>query len=98
MRLYRKYFSVFLKGAMQYKVSFFLTMLAQFFVSFEVFLGVYFMFQRFHSVEGFTYSQVLNEVLPKMSPLNPRYLTKKQTVYHKMAAFVDKFKGVGGTI
>ena len=34
-------------------------MLAQFFVSFEVFLGVYFMFQRFHSVEGFTYSQVL---------------------------------------
>ena len=40
----------------------------------------------------------LNEVLPKMSPLNPRYLTKKQTVYHKMAAFVDKFKGVGGTI
>ncbi len=59
MRLYRKYFSVFLKGAMQYKVSFFLTMLAQFFVSFEVFLGVYFMFQRFHSVEGFTYSQVL---------------------------------------
>lgn len=59
MRLYKKYFSIHLKGAMQYKVSFFLTMIAQFFVSFEVFLGVYFMFQRFHTVEGFTYNQVL---------------------------------------
>lgn len=59
MKLYKKYFSIHLKGAMQYKVSFFLTMTAQFFVSFEVFLGVYFMFQRFHTVEGFTYNQVL---------------------------------------
>ncbi len=59
MRLYKKYFAIHLKGAMQYKVSFFLTMIAQFLVSFEVFLGVYFMFQRFHSVEGFTYHQVL---------------------------------------
>lgn len=40
----------------------------------------------------------LNEVLPKMSPLNPTYLTKKQTVFQKIAAFVEKFKGVGGTI
>ncbi len=37
----------------------------------------------------------LNAVLPKMSPLNPQYLTKKQTVFHKIAAFVEKFKGVG---
>lgn len=40
----------------------------------------------------------LNEVLPKMSPLNPTYLTKKQTVFQKIATFVEKFKGVGGTI
>jgi len=40
----------------------------------------------------------LNAVLPKMSPLNPQYLTKKQTVFQKIAAFVDKFKGVGGKI
>lgn len=40
----------------------------------------------------------LNEILPKMSPLNPQYLTKKQTVFQKIAAFVDKFKGVGGSI
>ncbi|MNW41288.1 Type I restriction enzyme [compost metagenome] len=40
----------------------------------------------------------LNEVLPKMSPLNPMYLTKKQSVFQKISAFVDKFKGVGGRI
>jgi type I restriction enzyme R subunit len=40
----------------------------------------------------------LNETLPKMSPLNPEYKTKKQTVFEKMSAFVEKFKGVGGQI
>lgn len=40
----------------------------------------------------------LNEVLPKMSPLNPKYLTKKQTVFQKIVAFVEKFKGVGGIL
>jgi type I restriction enzyme R subunit len=40
----------------------------------------------------------LNAVLPKMSPLNPQYLTKKQTVFQKIAAFVEKFKGVGGLL
>lgn len=40
----------------------------------------------------------LNAVLPKMSPLNPQYLTKKQGVFVKIAAFVEKFKGVGGNL
>jgi len=40
----------------------------------------------------------LNGVLPKMSPLNPQYLTKKQSVFEKIAAFVEKFKGVGGHV
>ena len=40
----------------------------------------------------------LNAVLPKMSPLNPQYLSKKQSVFQKIAAFVEKFKGVGGHI
>jgi type I restriction enzyme R subunit len=40
----------------------------------------------------------LNALLPKMSPLNPQYLTKKKTVYQKIVAFVEKFKGVGGEI
>ena len=38
----------------------------------------------------------LNELLPKMSPLNPQYLTKKQNVFQKLVSFVEKFKGVGG--
>lgn len=40
----------------------------------------------------------LNTILPKMSPLNPKYLPKKQSVFQKIAAFVEKFKGVGGEI
>jgi type I restriction enzyme R subunit len=40
----------------------------------------------------------LNEILPKMSPLNPQYLTKKQSVFQTIAAFVEKFKGVGGKV
>ncbi|MBD3768448.1 MAG: type I restriction endonuclease subunit R, partial [Gammaproteobacteria bacterium] len=40
----------------------------------------------------------LNSILPKMSPLNPQYLTKKQSVFQKIAAFVEKFKGVGGKV
>lgn len=40
----------------------------------------------------------LNEILPKMSPLNPQYLTKKQSVFQKIVAFVEKFKGVGGKL
>jgi type I restriction enzyme R subunit len=40
----------------------------------------------------------LKAILPKMSPLNPQYLTKKQSVFEKISAFVDKFKGVGGAV
>lgn len=40
----------------------------------------------------------LNEALPKLSPLNPQYMTKKQSVFQKIVAFVEKFKGVGGKI
>lgn len=40
----------------------------------------------------------LNTILPKMSPLNPQYLTKKQSVFQKIAAFVEKFKGIDDQI
>ena len=39
-----------------------------------------------------------NNILPKMSPLNPLYLTKKHKVFEKIVAFVEKFKGVGGKL
>ena len=40
----------------------------------------------------------LNEALPKMSPLNPQYLTKKQSIFQKIVAFVEKFVGIGEVI
>ncbi len=40
----------------------------------------------------------LNAVLPKMSPLHPQYLTKKQNVFRKITAFIEKFKGIGGKV
>jgi len=40
----------------------------------------------------------LNDALPKMSPLNPQYLTIKQRIFQKIATFVEKFKGIGGTL
>lgn len=40
----------------------------------------------------------LNALLPKMSPLNPQYLSKKQGVFQRIASFVEKFKGVGGNL
>jgi len=39
-----------------------------------------------------------NSILPKMSPLNPMYLTKKHKVFQLIAAFVEKFKRVGGKL
>jgi type I restriction enzyme R subunit len=40
----------------------------------------------------------LNALLPRMSPLNPLYLNKKQAVFQRISAFVEKFKGVGGQL
>lgn len=59
MKLYMKYFSIQLKSAMEYKMSFLLTTIGQFLVSFNVFLGIYFMLSRFQRVEGFTFDEIL---------------------------------------
>ena len=40
----------------------------------------------------------LNAILPRMSPLNPQYLAKKQSVFKKLISFIEKFKGVGGQL
>ncbi len=58
-KLYMHYVSINIRSMMQYKTSFLLTAIGQFLVSFNVFLGVFFMFQRFSQVKGFTYSEVL---------------------------------------
>lgn len=50
---------IHIKSVMQYKASFLLSVVGQFLVSFNIFLGVFFMFRRFPEVEGFSYSEVL---------------------------------------
>lgn len=59
MKLYLKFVEITLKSQMQYKASFFMVTAGQFLMSFTAFWGIYFMFSRFNSVNGFTYSQVL---------------------------------------
>ena len=59
IHLYLHYIALNVRSLMQYKASFFLTAAGQFLVSFTAFLGMFFMFQRFPDVEGFTYSEVL---------------------------------------
>ncbi len=59
MRLYLKYFSIHLRCVMQYKTSFFLTLFGQILTTFTAFLSIYYLFDRFHAVEGFSFSEVL---------------------------------------
>ena len=59
MKLYFRYFSIHLRSTMQYKVSFFLTLAGQFLTSFSSLLGIWFLFDRFHSVDGFRFEEVL---------------------------------------
>ncbi|ANX01561.1 hypothetical protein CSTERLE_08235 [Thermoclostridium stercorarium subsp. leptospartum DSM 9219] len=59
MRLYLKYLSMHVKSQMQYRTSFFMTVAGQFLTSFGVFLGIYFLMSRFHSVKDFSYNEVL---------------------------------------
>ena len=59
LRLYRRYLSIILRSKMQYKKSFFMLFVGSFLASFTVFLSVYFMFQRFSHVKGYTFQEVL---------------------------------------
>ena len=59
MKLYGRYFSIHLRSAMQYPASFWMTFVGQFLAAFSAFLSIYFLFDRFHAVEGFTYQEVL---------------------------------------
>lgn len=59
MKLYLRFLLIHIKSIMQYKISFLLLVLGQFVTSFNVFLGIYFMFHRFHTVKGYSYSEVL---------------------------------------
>lgn len=59
MKLYLKFVAMQLKCQMQYKTSFAMTALGQFLTSFTAFLSVLFLFNRFHSVQDYSFSEVL---------------------------------------
>lgn len=59
MRLYLKYFSIQLRSIMEYKASFFLAAVGQAFTTFFSFLSIYFLFDRFGNIKGYTFSEIL---------------------------------------
>jgi ABC-2 type transport system permease protein len=58
MSLYFKYLSILFKSQMQYRTSFWLLTFGQFFIPFSVFAGLYFMFERFGQIRGWTFFEV----------------------------------------
>jgi len=59
MKLYFRYLGMLLRCQMQYRLSFLMTIIGQFLVSFTAFAGVYFMLARFHRVDGYSFSEIL---------------------------------------
>lgn len=59
MKLFLKYLKILLKSQLQYRTSFILLCLGQFFVPFSIFAGMYFMFQRFNNIAGWNFYEVM---------------------------------------
>jgi ABC-2 type transport system permease protein len=55
MGLYFKYLSILFKSQLQYRTSFWLLTFGQFFIPFSVFAGLYFMFDRFGHLKGWSF-------------------------------------------
>ena len=58
MKLYWNLFLMNLKSQMQYRMSFFMTVLGHFLTAFASFFSLAFIFERIDAVDGFTYGQV----------------------------------------
>jgi len=58
MILYIKYLKILLKSQMQYRVSFWFLTIGQFFIPFSVIAGVYFLFDRFGNIKGWSFFEV----------------------------------------
>ncbi len=59
MKLYKRYLLLHIQTELEYKTSFLLTAIGQFLVSCNVFIGIYFMFQRFSTVKGYSFEECL---------------------------------------
>jgi len=58
MRLYCKYIALLLKSQLQYKASFIMTIFTQFLTPFTAFAGIYLLFERFGSIDGWNVYEV----------------------------------------
>ncbi len=58
MKLYFKYIRLILKSQLQYKASFIMTVITQFIMPFAMFAGIYFLFERFGNIKGWTLYEV----------------------------------------
>lgn len=54
MKLYFRYMSILFKSQMEYRISFILLSIGQFFVPFLVFISMFLLFQRFPSIGGWS--------------------------------------------
>jgi ABC-2 type transport system permease protein len=58
MGLYLKYLRILCKGQLQYRLSFWLLIMAQFLLPLSSFAGVYFLFDRFGRLKGWQFNEV----------------------------------------
>ncbi|CAM4005592.1 ABC transporter permease [Lederbergia lenta] len=58
MSLYFKYLQILFKSQMQYRTSFLLLSFGQFFIPLSVFAGLYFLFERFGQIKGWSFFEV----------------------------------------
>lgn len=58
MRLYFKYLQILFKSQMEYRTSFWLLTAGQFLIPFSMFAGLYFLFERFGQIKGWTFYEV----------------------------------------
>jgi len=58
-KLYLRFLSMHLRTAMEYKASFLMTFFGMTLTSLSSFLAIWLLFDRFHAVDGYTFSEVL---------------------------------------
>ncbi|PGZ92203.1 ABC-2 family transporter protein [Bacillus sp. AFS029533] len=58
MALYFKYLLILFKSQMEYRTSFWLLTIGQFLIPFSMFAGLYFLFERFGQIKGWTFYEV----------------------------------------
>lgn len=58
MGLYFKYLKILFKSQMQYRASFWLLTIGQFFIPFSIFAGLYLLFERFGQIKGWQFFEV----------------------------------------